>query len=106
MRVLEQLLHLEGKKHRALLSCDSAGYEDHVTAQLRVMQDCSDFAAEAKSSPGELELLSRLVRLNTVLLLNHFIASPVSPLNVLAGAAYDSSGSAASRPSATFSLQG
>ena len=36
--IVEQLLRLEEAKHKALLKCDSATYELHVSVQMRLFE--------------------------------------------------------------------
>ena len=75
--MVEELLRLESAKHRALIACDASSYEEQVQSQLRLLDGAPDLVAAAKESPAQVEILSRLIRLNAALLVNHVSASPV-----------------------------
>ena len=105
--IVDQLLELESAKHRALLTCDSSSYEEHVKTQIRLLDTGIASTAAAKESAETLSVLSRLMRLNTVLLLNHFTISPVfAETGGLRPGGYTSAGAPQLRPSSNLSVNG
>ena len=105
-RLIEQLLQMESDKHRALMACDAAAYEKHVRSQLQLLDTNVDLAAAAREAPDQLDVLARLIRLNTNLLLNHFSASPVFAANgALGRSEYSAEGTLDTRPAAKFSVE-
>src|SRR5262245_3654183 len=83
--LFEALLRLEGAKHKALIQTDAPAYEEHVRAQLRLLDSASispaDLEAAARKSPQALGTLARLIRLNTALFANLLTTSSVFALN-------------------------
>jgi hypothetical protein len=75
--ILDQLLRLESAKHRALIESNAADYEANVRAQLRLVDDNPGLPRCASEAPGQAAVLSKLIRLNTALVLNLISASPV-----------------------------
>jgi hypothetical protein len=83
--IFEALLRLEGAKHKALIQTDASAFEEHVRAQLRLLESSSispaDLETAARKSPQIIDTLSRLIRLNTALFANLFTTSSVFALN-------------------------
>ena len=83
--IFEALLRLEGAKHKALIQTDASAYEEHVRAQLRLLDSASILPADletlARKSPQTLGTLSRLIRLNAALFANLLTTSSVFALN-------------------------
>jgi hypothetical protein len=104
--LVEQLLELEGAKHRALMACDATAYEESVKSQLQLLNTAGELRAAAEASPAKVEVLSRLIRLNTHLLLNHFSASPAFAANGVLGrsSGYTATGARDARPPSRFSV--
>jgi hypothetical protein len=103
--IVERLLQLESAKHGALMACDSAAYEGLVKAQVGLLNSGCDLKVAAQQSRERVEVLARLIRLNTNLMLNHFSASPVFAANgALGRSEYTSQGTLDARPEAKFSV--
>src|SRR5262245_1632726 len=83
--IFEALLRLEGAKHKALIQTDASAFEEHVRAQLRLLDSASispvDLETAARKSPQTFNTLARLIRLNTALFANLFTTSSVFALN-------------------------
>jgi hypothetical protein len=83
--IFEALLRLEGAKHKALIQTDAPAYEEHVRAQLRLLDSASispsDLETAARKSTQTIGTLSRLIRLNTALFANLLTTSSVFALN-------------------------
>jgi hypothetical protein len=83
--IFEALLRLEGAKHKALIQTDASAYEEHVRAQLRLLDSASNSSSDlenaARKSPQIIGTLSRLIRLNTALFANLLTTSSVFALN-------------------------
>src|SRR5262245_17163852 len=82
--IFEALLRLEGAKHKALIQTDASAYEEHVRAQLRLLDSAvispSDLETAARKSARTIGTLSRLIRLNTALFAN-LLTTSVFALN-------------------------
>jgi hypothetical protein len=100
--ITQELLRLETAKHRALLECDSQSYHDRVVEQVHLVNSGVDPAAAAQNNPEIVGALSRLTRLNTVLLLNVISTSPVFAAN---RNGYTSSGTLDRRPAGRVSVE-
>jgi flagellin-like hook-associated protein FlgL len=48
--IFEALLRLEGAKHKALIQTDASAYEEHVRAQLRLLDSASISAADLETA--------------------------------------------------------
>ena len=101
--IVEQLLRLEEAKHKALLKCDSATYELHVSVQMRLFESAQDFAAAARRSTKSFAALARLIRLNTSLVLN-LLKTSAAFARVHSG--YTSTGNPGTRNVSRFRAQG
>jgi hypothetical protein len=99
--IVEQLLELETDKHRSLLRCDAHSYEATIRAQMNLLNDGHDLRAAAKQSPEKVIILSRLVRLNTALLVNFVLTSPLQ----LAPSEYTSAGALDIHSGSRFSVE-
>jgi hypothetical protein len=77
--IVEALLRLEGAKHTALIKCDANAYDEHVRAQLHLLDSSSSdlLQGAARKSPQSVAALSKLVRHNTALFMNLVSTSPV-----------------------------
>lgn len=103
--LIERLLQLETAKHHALMACDAAAYDSQVKSQLQLLDANVDLAPAAREAPDKLEVLSRLIRLNTNLLLNHFSASPAFAAGgALGNSQYAADGGVDAHPAARFSV--
>jgi hypothetical protein len=104
--IVDDLLELESDKHRALMACDAASYEELVRRQLRLLEVAYDAGAAARERPDELKILSRLIQLNTVLVLNYLSASPLmSETGLLTRSEYTSAGTPDARPASRISVE-
>jgi hypothetical protein len=103
--LVEELLEKESAKHQALIAGDAAAYEERVKEQLQLVSTNRDYAAAARECPAKVEILERMIRLNTLLLLNQFSASPVFGASGLLGRSeYTSGGTLEARPASRFSV--
>jgi len=76
MDLLEELLRLEGAKHKALVSIDAPAYEETVREQMRVLAASENKLGGVTNVKG-LQALSQLISVNTRLLQNLFSATPL-----------------------------
>lgn len=72
--LVEELLRLEGAKHKALVTIDASAYDATVREQMRVLATTG--TAGSISSVERLLVLSRLITLNTRLLQNLLSTTP------------------------------
>jgi hypothetical protein len=79
--IVEELLRLEGAKNKALIACDARAYDEHVRAQLHLLDSASDLKAAAQKSPEALATLSKLIHHNTSLFLNLVSTSALFAMN-------------------------
>jgi hypothetical protein len=74
--LVEQLLRLESAKHKALIEIDASAYDTHVRTQLRLLS-ASKKSTDKTTSLERLLALSQLITLNTHLLQNLALTSPL-----------------------------
>jgi hypothetical protein len=73
--LVEELLRLEGAKHKALVEIDETAYDATVRAQLRLLSATRNSSVKV-SSVERLLALSQLITLNTRLLQNLISTTP------------------------------
>ncbi len=91
--VIDELLRLEGAKHKALLEFDSSSYSESVKTQNRLLNGRSAWSGSPAGSAEKLAELSKLLRLNSALY--HNLLS-ISPWIALASNGYTPAGKVAS----------
>jgi hypothetical protein len=79
--IITELLRLEGAKRSALIEGNAPAYDEHVRAQLRLLDSATDLESAARKSPKDLDALSKLLRLNTALFRNLVSTSSLFLLN-------------------------
>ena len=79
--IVEALLRLEGAKHTALIQSDANAYDEHVRAQLHLLDSSAGFQDAARKSPQAVLALAKLLRHNTALFMNLVSTSPVFALS-------------------------
>ena len=73
--ILEELLRLEGAKHRALVQCDAVAYDECVRTQSDLVED-PRISSEARTSADKLLEFSKLARINSSLYMNLLSTAP------------------------------
>ena len=73
--LVEELLRLEGAKHKALIEIDASAYDASVREQLRLVS-ASKITADSVASVERLLALSQLITLNSRLLQNLVSTTP------------------------------
>ena len=74
--LVEELLRLEGAKHKALIEIDPSAYDNTVREQMRLLAVSKGPAADKVASVERLLALSQLITLNTRLLQNLISTTP------------------------------
>jgi hypothetical protein len=73
---VEAVLRLEDAKRKALVDFDASAYDDHLRAQLRLLETSTPAAIAAQSSSADILALAKLIRLNSLLYHNLLSISP------------------------------
>jgi len=79
--LVEELLRLEGVKHKALVEIDAASYDAIVREQMRLLAISRKTASSKATDVRRLLALSQLITLNTRLLHNLVSTSPLFAFN-------------------------
>ena len=74
--LVEELLRLEGAKHKALVEIDASAYDENVCKQMRLLAASKSRQADSVADVARLLSLSQLITLNTRLLQNLISATP------------------------------
>ena len=74
--LVEELLRLEGAKHKALVEIDASAYDDNVRKQVRLLAASKVRHADNVANVERLLALSQLITLNTRLLQNLISTTP------------------------------
>ena len=73
---VEAVLRLDDAKRKALVDFDASAYDDHLRAQLRLLETSTPAAIAAQSSSADILALAKLIRLNSLLYHNPLSISP------------------------------